>query len=954
MFATVRCGLLLSAAVAAASCAGRGGAVSPGPETRADSGSPSPAASAPGSLASPQPALPPELAHLAGLLPLKSAGVESFLRRWPTFDGRGVLIAILDGGVDPGVPGLARTTTGQLKIVEVRDFSGEGRVTLKRVWPGAEGWIEVGGQRVTGTGRLRRLALPPYYAGLLKESSLGSGPAADLNGDRYDTDNYLVVVAKASDGWVLMTDTDGDGSLENENAVRDYSVAGDTFGYGTKPMTLAVNLAESGGEPVLDLVFDNSGHGTHVAGIAAGYDLFGVAGFNGVAPGAQILALKIADNSRGKISVTGSMWRAMQYAAQFASARNLPLVINLSYGVGNELEGSAVIDSLVAQFVLEHPEVLVVVSAGNDGPGLSTILFPASSDLVLSVCALFPGAFVRPPEPGVMQARDLVGWWSARGGEVSKPDICAPGVAFSNVPPWRTGDEISVGTSMAAPYVAGVAALLHSAMLQQGQRIGAAELKGALLASARSGRSNSVLDAGNGAIDVEAAYRWLRAGHQAGRYLVRALPDGANSSRSSGAYRRNGLASEGDTVQRFTIVPLERQPAARLITMSDAPWLEGPDTIELSGGPVTVTLRYHAALLSSPGLYVGSLWARPASDTLAGWALRLTNTVVVPHRLDVPLEARGQVAPDSVARYFLSIPEGAGGLEVAAELTGGERATLSLYEPSGRPARGGGRVELAAGEALDGRIAVAAQDLLPGTYEVALTSAPHQGVRYRLKAAIAPVAVASIFSGPGATLANSTEHSVAVSLAARLVGFGRRFPIGSQERAETIQVRVPAWAAVALFEVTVPTELWNRVTDFGVTFYDRGGRKLSETPLNYSYGRHRLVLDSSLAGSEITVELFPGFALERGLDYRTWQANVTAVLELGEPVALSPRFWTSEPDSLVVPRGAAVAVGFNWPTLEGIEIPSGYDPVVEVAAVPKDGSGPGSVRRALVRPTPWH
>ncbi len=949
MVARARAGWLVATTVFAVGCGGSVRQVSSVPDTRADTAASNPTPSASRSLAAAQPALPPELAHLAGLLPLRSSGVESFLRRRPTFDGRGVLIAILDGGVDPGVPGLRRTSTGEQKIVEVRDFSAEGRVALKKVWPGADGSIAVGGQRVTGAGRLRGLALPPYYAGLLKERSLGRGTAADLNGDGDETDNYLVVVAKASDGWVLMTDTDGDGSLEDENAVRDYSVAGETFGYGTRPLTLAVNLADSEGGPVLDVVFDNSSHGTHVAGIAAGHDLFGVAGFNGVAPGAQILALKIANNSRGKISVTGSMWRAMEYAARFASARNLPLVINLSYGVGNELEGSAVIDSLMMEFALKHPEVLVVVSAGNDGPGLSTVLFPASSELVLSVCALFPGAFVRPPEPGVLQPQDLVGWWSARGGEVAKPDICAPGVAFSNVPPWRTGEEISAGTSMAAPYVSGVAALLHSAMLQEGRRIGAAELKAALLASARSIGGSSVLDVGSGAVDVEAAYRWLLAGHQAGRYLIRALPDGANSSRSSAAYRRNGLASEADTVQRFTIVPIERQPAARLLTWSDAPWLEGPDTIELSGGPVTVALTYRAALLRSPGLYVGSLWARPASDTLAGWALRLTNTVIVPHRLDLPFEIRSEVAPGSVARHFLAVPEGTGGLEVVAELIAGRRATLSLYDPSGKPARGEGRTELDAGQNLEGRITLAAEDLVPGTYEIALTPAPQEGVRYRLRAALAPLAVTSIGPGPVAMLTNPTERAVAAGVVARLVGFARRLAIESYQQAETIRVSLPRWVAEAVFEVTVPTELWNRLTDFGVTFFDSTGRKVTESPLNYAYGRHRVVVDSNLSGSEIAVELFPGFALDQDRNQGRWRADLTITLELDEPVDLRPLLETWRVDSLSIPPGGAMVIGFDWPTLDGIEVLPGFDPIVEIAAVPRDGSLPASVRRAWLK-----
>src|SRR2546430_16291224 len=77
------------------------------------------------------------------------------------------------------------------------------------------------------------------------------------------------------------------------------------------------------------------------------------------------LGLKIANSARGGISVTGSMQRAMEYAARYAEQRNLPLVLNLSFGVGNEFEGQAVIDSIVDAFLVAHPAVVFKIGRAS-------------------------------------------------------------------------------------------------------------------------------------------------------------------------------------------------------------------------------------------------------------------------------------------------------------------------------------------------------------------------------------------------------------------------------------------------------------------------------------------------------------------------------------------------------------------------------------------------------------
>src|SRR2546422_7960308 len=67
----------------------------------------------------------------------------------------------------------------------------------------------------------------------------------------------------------------------------------------------------------------------------------------------------------------------------------------------------AVIDSIVNAFLERHPTVVFAISAGNDGPGLSTMGFPGSADLALSVGAVFPGAFARPAQGGAPPAGDV-------------------------------------------------------------------------------------------------------------------------------------------------------------------------------------------------------------------------------------------------------------------------------------------------------------------------------------------------------------------------------------------------------------------------------------------------------------------------------------------------------------------------------------------------------------------
>ncbi|PYP20951.1 MAG: hypothetical protein DMD53_09240 [Gemmatimonadetes bacterium] len=868
------------------------------------------------------------------MMPLRSTGVEQFRAKHPTYDGRGVLIAILDTGVDPAVPGLIVTSAGAPKILDLRDFSGEGRVALSPVVPTADGTVAVGGRKLVGGGRIRRLTTgTTWYAGMFRELPLGKLPAADINGNGTNTDAFPVIVVKAVDGWVAFLDTNLNGSFEDEMPLHDYRQGRETIALGTQPITLAANLEETNGVPALDLVFDNGGHGTHVAGIAAGHNLFNVAGFDGVAPGAQLIGLKIANSARGGISVNGSMERAMIYAARFAEQRGLPLVLNLSFGVGNEREGRAVIDSIVNAFLERHPTVVFAISAGNDGPGLSTMGFPGSADLALSVGAVFPGAFARPAQGGAPPAGDVVGWWSSRGGDLAKPDIVTPGLAFSSVPRWDTGNEIKGGTSMAAPHAAGLAACLVSALAQEGRAVGAAEIAQALRVSAVPFAGASAIDQGAGMPQLEAAYRWLIAAHQGSEYLVHA------TNGASAAYRRQGFAGPADTIELFRVRHVAGLRAAEFLLRSNVPWLSVPPTVPAGARETEVAVIYSQARLPGPGVYVGTVTAWNPSDTLAGPLFTLVNTVSIPLDLGTrPLyDAERALGPARVQRYFLRVARPGTTLRVTVTVpdSAGQRATVRLYEPNGQPFRDAEETDVGRGGSGTARIVVRAEDLIPGVYELDVTAPPLGAATVTARAELGPVDVAPALGG--LELSDPGTASATVRLTQALIGAERGFEVtGRGAPAESISVRVPEWAARAMIDVQMPRKQWDEFTDFGVTDFDSTGQQVGQGAMNYAFARHSFGVAPGLRKAPVTIELFPAFARDGGA--QPWRATVRVRFLFRDPQPFG-----GARDVTVVAGGRAVAPLTQPPLLA---LPEGFTPLVEVSAqAPGGGTGADAVRR---------
>lgn len=870
-----------------------------------------------------QPAAPPALARLRGWMPLAETGVASFLSANPSWDGRGVLIGILDSGIDAGVAGFDSTSAGRPKLLDLRDFSGEGRIGLSPVTPAGDS-ILAAGSRLGGFGRVRGFAASgPWYAGVLRERGLGEPPASDVNDNGSDGDSLAVVVARASDGWVLFADTDGDGSLANERPVHDYLVSRETFGWHRggepPPLTIAVNFSEEAGRPGLDLCFDTSAHGTHVAGIAAAQGIGGVRGFNGVAPGAQLLGLKIARNDFGGITTTGSVLAALDYAIQFAARRGLALVLNMSFGVGNEREGAARLDGLIDSVLAVHPEVTFVTSAGNDGPGLSTMGFPGSARRAITVGATEPWVLSAAAAGGGRPGPDALLFFSSRGGELAKPDVVAPGIAYSTVPRWNMGDEFKGGTSMASPHVAGLAAILVSGAVQERRAVTGLDVRRALTGSAAPVAGETAIDVGAGVPNLEAAWPILRGPAPPADFDVQLL----------GSPGRSAAFAVGvepvDSVVEFRITRLRGTGSVDVSFTSGVAWLRAPAARTLPGPVDTVTLIQHPP--TAPGVYVGAV--RASALGVSGAVFRLVSTVVVPTTTRAaPVRFDGTVAAGGARRIFFHSDSGRPFRVRTATAAAREHLVAALHQPGGAPILGENGIPAGADTAaavydVDGR------DARRGYYETVAAATTERAVTGSIQIDHSPVSVGLAPAG-GDSIAVVVSSLVDTTLAGRLdiglLGGERRLVVeGAGGEDVSAKFGLPAWVRRLVLDLELDPGQWPRFTDFGFTVLDAEGRILAKSPANYAHARLTAELPGRPGDRDATIVLSPGFADPGSRE--PWAGRVTVRLEAAHPVALA----TAEGDEFKLARRGTASLHGRVGEMPWV-LPPGFAPLLLLVA----------------------
>ncbi|PON90851.1 Tripeptidyl peptidase [Trema orientale] len=515
-----------------------------------------------------------ESTFLASLMPKKEIGADRFLEAHPEYDGRGVLIAIFDSGVDPAADGLQVTSDGKPKILDVIDCTGSGDVDTSKVVKadengcirGASGaslivnssWKNPSGEWHVGykfiyelftdklTSRLKgerkkkweeqnqeEIAKAVKHLDEFEQKHIKFEDANlkrirdDLQSrvdylrkqaDSYDDKGPIIDAVVWHDGevWRVALDTQSleddpdNGKLANFVPLTNFRTER-KFGVFSKLDACTVVVNVYDEGNILSIVTDSSPHGTHVAGIASAFHPKEPL-LNGVAPGAQLISCKIGDSRLGSMETGTGLTRAL-----IAAVEHKCDLINMSYGEPSLLPDYGRFVDLVNEVVNKH-RLIFVSSAGNSGPALSTVGAPGgTTSTIIGV-----GAYVSPAMAAgahcVVEApsEGLEYTWSSRGptadGDLGV-SVSAPGGAVAPVPTWTLQHRMLMnGTSMSSPSACGGIALLLSAMKAEDIRVSPYSVRKALENTCIPIGSlpEDKLSTGEGLMQVDRAHEYLR------------------------------------------------------------------------------------------------------------------------------------------------------------------------------------------------------------------------------------------------------------------------------------------------------------------------------------------------------------------------------------------------------------------------------------------------------------
>ena len=881
-------------------------------------------------------------------LSLKDTGVEEFLQLHPEYDGRGTIIFILDTGVDIGVDGLVKTSAGDVKVIDVQDFTGEGDVLLfaadineqdgKSFFVNKEKNYSV----EANTSLMLKPSGENYLIGAFPEKQLinsGSG-SADLNGNGSIEDVYYLLAYQTQDDyWVVYFDLNGNKNLSDDKPLRTYKENYDAFTIENQkrlpPFTMALNIFPE--EKKVSLFFDDGSHGTHCCGIAAGYNIGGST-LNGVAPGANVIGLKIGHNNfPGGATVTESMKKAYLYADKISKERKEPCIVSMSFGIGSEIEGRSDMEMFLAELLKTNPYLYVSTSNGNNGPGLSSTGLPSSSNFVFSSGAVLTTEVGR-DNYGTTFDKNIILYFSSRGGEVSKPDVVSPGACTSTVPNFSGGDKFW-GTSMACPYSSGVMSLLLSAAQKEfpGIKIPSQLLFKIIREGAVKREEYSVLDQGAGYINVVNAYsllqKYLKNDEQNKfeTYTITSFATTQPDNKSQNLYVRDGSYLTGDEIFSFTVRRnnfLNADKFYRVYNLkSDSDWLVlvQKKTYIRNSQPSIVNIKFDKSKMTKPGVYTARITAF-RDDASGTPEFTMLATVIVPEEFNsdnkYSLSWENQnVNIGMVNRYFINIPAGQNSLHIKLNRNNKDYARIRyrLYDQNGiaqylSPTM----YSVNSDEVIESYH----YDLTPGVYELIAEGLFNSSAstNYDLSTELLSIQTS------GDEVISEKQNEIVVSnlfnevrnynLSGEMLGYKKNYSIdlnGSSTYKTPFTLRKGEQSRD--FNLFLSKEDFNKVTDFSMVIYDEEGIAISKDGLSFSTGSVSVQNSQDKDSVNYVLEIIPAFTNSSG----SMSINVDEVTNFVEAVSVDVK--SNKNNSVTLFPNSSKTINCNF-TKPGIEIPA--------------------------------
>ncbi|KAJ9052337.1 hypothetical protein DSO57_1035213 [Entomophthora muscae] len=514
-------------------------------------------------------------------------------------------------------------------------------------------------------------------------------------------DGPVVDVLVFHDGTThrVAVDWSATGEMTESKALADYILEREYWplNYHQPPyelLNISVKVYDEGN--LVSLVSSAGTHATHVAGILASHHP-DEPQLDGVAPGAQIISLKIGESRLGSMETQVGLTRAIAVMAQHKCD-----LANMSYGEDAKLPNEGRFVRWLQDEIIRRYNCVFVSSAGNSGPALTTCGAPGgtSSD-VIGVGAYINHSMMKVEYSALEFSPEMAYSWSSRApvsdGD-SGVDIYAPGGAITSVPTYILHkSQLMNGTSMASPNLCGCLALLVSGLKQERVGFTTFRIMRAIKNTAKPfpERANQDQASGSGIIQVDRAWEHLRRFESHADLDTSANVTILNQNNNRGVYLREHKDTQAPffaSVQLAPRFPNDGSPVfghdvqlrkydleMYLALSSNVPFVSTPEVVAYNNAGRDFIVKVDPTALEAGKVHYGEVQAWDSACPSKGPVAQIPVTVIKPLQLDTPsYHISHKVSPGSVLRRFITVPADATYCDMEVVATKPSRSPVRL------------------------------------------------------------------------------------------------------------------------------------------------------------------------------------------------------------------------------------------------------------------------------------